>query len=318
MHDTVTMDNCKTVLLVPRNGLGDKLLDTLGFCMFCRGNRVRPVIDWCSTDDYQPWGNARYDKGLFQFPFLTGQGPTDIIAISSDPSASFCPDYVKRYLRIPDEDTTIYDAFVRAAQEMFTVSPELAAKAPQHIESCIGIHLRRKDKVGHAGDIDARHETELSQLDPLMKHVRSYARDLVAKGVTHFFVCGDDDDTTEGFKQTLREMSSHVCIVQPDYTTCSLHGEAAVLDWYCLTRCWKIVQGINYSTFSMSAALVSQAPLVNFADHKQNALLHLWKPCLDMEPYGDLAEPLPVTSHIRDAQFRPWVQRAWWNGFGRR
>jgi hypothetical protein len=299
-----------SVLLRPRNGLGDKLLDVLGLVVWARGYRgaVDPVVDWCSTDDYQPWGNARYDAELFVFPFLLGRGPADVLVTSTDPSSSFCPERVKGYLRdkAPDDVAVTY---VETAAGI-GVSPRVARKAPQGIEMCVGVHLRRKDKV--RADGDSRHETQPSELDDIMSRVWQYIDELIALGTRHFFVCGDEDEAVACFQGTLRSKDPSVRVVTPDYADCNLPGEKDVLDWYCLTRCWKVVQGIKYSTFSMSAAIVSQAPLVNFADHDSNALLHLWRPCLLLEAHGNMQNPFPATSFVREASFVSWAQHKWW------
>lgn len=297
-----------SVLLRPRNGLGDKLLDVYGFLTWSRAHdgAIEPVLDWCTTDDYQPWGNARYHPDLFAFPCRLGQGPEDVVVTSTDPSASFCPERVQGYLRASSAEMP--SQYVETAASI-RVSPRVVKKAPPAIESCVGIHLRRKDKVRSGGDL--RHETEPEELGKLMEDVWKYVDELLAHGTRHFFVCGDDAEVINEFRDKLLAKDSSVHIALPDYESCELPGEADVLDWYCLTRCWKIVQGIKYSSFSVSAAVASQAPLVNFANHESTALLHLWRSCLVLEAHGELARPLPATTCVREATFASWARHKW-------
>lgn len=69
-------------------------------------------------------------------------------------------------------------------------------------------------------------------------------------------------------------------------------GAYDVFEYFNLMACKRILQGIKYSTFSLSAALIAQKELVNFhsgdpgnsGDSGENRrwLLHLWKPCVDV------------------------------------
>ena len=51
------------------NGLGDKLLDMIGFVVVCDELRRKPEIVWCKVSKSFEWGSDKYDERLFRFGF---------------------------------------------------------------------------------------------------------------------------------------------------------------------------------------------------------------------------------------------------------
>jgi hypothetical protein len=48
------------------NGLGDKLLDLIGFCVICKYLNYKPVVNFQNNGQFV-WGNNNYDNRLFHF-----------------------------------------------------------------------------------------------------------------------------------------------------------------------------------------------------------------------------------------------------------
>lgn len=299
------------VVITPRNGLGDKLLDVLGFLVWCMGASVTPVVDWCSRSDPQPWGDAFYDRGCFQFPFEVSRGPAEAVAVGTDPSASYCPAQVHRYLQGRKTFEELVGTYFEVARSSWTIAPWIRNLAPPTMidDECIGVHLRRRDKIKALDKVDHRHETTPEELSVIMDKLREYVKGkVVVEGERKFFVCSDDDAAR-------LELADYLTALHPDVRVVSNppavadSGVAAVLDWHCLTRCKCVVQGTRYSTFSMTCAIFSRRPLVNFGDHSEFALLHLWRPLVLLEAHGSVSQtPVPSSLHIRDAVVKSTIR----------
>ena len=64
--------------------------------------------------------------------------------------------------------------------------------------------------------------------------------------------------------QDLKARGGDVALSAPVAEYSDMEGYEALVDFFALSRCKKIVQMTKYSTFSMAAAMIGNVPLLNF------------------------------------------------------
>ena len=71
-------------------------------------------------------------------------------------------------------------------------------------------------------------------------------------------------------------------MAQPVPAYCHLDGYAALVDFFALAKCKRIVQMTKYTTFSLAAALTGDVPLLNFYRNESDAghRLDIWRSVL--------------------------------------
>lgn len=278
----------------PTSGMGDKLFDLVGFIVLCNYIKRQPHVEWCEKYEVQPWGIAQFDKRLFDFDInLVEDIQADqerVISTNTCVSISIpkLHEFLKTRYNLVVEYPDLIETFLTTFKKHIVPSDITLKYIPAGIEKCIGIHLRKSDKVRE--DADTRHEMKLSEYQQLMNNLRSYIirliKDCKEKELS-FFVCSEDYHHKQEFqtfiKQTCDEYKLKCFIVEPSIPT-RVHGEyiniAAVVDMFSLSKCKCILQGIKYSTFSMIASIIGNIQLHNFALQDNRSLIHIWKPCL--------------------------------------
>lgn len=278
----------------PTSGMGDKLFDLIGFIVLCKYINRQPIVEWCEKYEVQPWGIAQFDKRLFDFGInLVQDIPDDyerVISTNTCVSISIPKlyEFLKTRYNIVLEYPDLINTFTTTFKKHIVPSNITLKYIPHGIEKCIGVHLRKSDKIRE--DADTRHEMKLSEYEELMKHLRSYVTKLIKdckEKEISFFVCSEDyahKRDFQAFIKTTCDKYNIVCsFVEPSIPT-AVHGEyiniAAVVDMFSLSKCKCILQGIKYSTFSMIASIIGNVSLHNFAVHDNRSLIHIWKPCL--------------------------------------
>jgi hypothetical protein len=291
----------ETLGFCPLFGLGDKLSDTLGFLTYCCITGRKPLLEWCKVHQEFPWGVASYDERLFDFGDIVADEKskdTDIILISHGSSVSCSPHKIHQLLcnydKIKFELDEIIQKYIFVCQQHIKASELTMQFIPDQIQKCIGIHLRRSDKLtGSKGFV---HTTSNNEYNSIIAHMKSYIDSHVESCVdqdVYFFVCSEDTKYKNDFINYLQQVCTKYekrCIICntkciTDETKNEYFNIETVVDFFSLSKCTCILQGIKHSTFSMMAALTGRIPLHTFAHHDTNAVLNLWKDCMSIRDH---------------------------------
>lgn len=278
----------------PFSGLGDKLLDLIGFLVYCNHAKHCPIVDWCSDlTEKHPWGSGVFDASLFNFGDLKLESVNETetnIVISKSTGASLSITNVQDLLEKENQITISCEDLVKdyISTARRYIKPSALITLPKNIELCLGIHLRRTDKIKQIGEGDPRHETDITEYNDIIHQLKNHLELHVKYNNDtdfYFCVCSEDEAYKTEFTNWLRslcQMYDKKCnIIVPKYLT-AIKGHAAVTDMFCLSKCRSIYQGIKYSTFSTIAAIIGGVNLYNFGFHPHNSLIHLWKPCVTL------------------------------------
>jgi hypothetical protein len=258
----------------------------------------------------QPWGVASYDKRLLDFGDMKwgDVAEADKIMISHASSVSFSPPKVQQLLwhydKLKIDMNEIIQKYIFICQNNIKPSETTLQFIPDEIDKCIGIHLRRSDKLTGTKQ-SAAHTTSNDEYNSIIDNIRKYLDDYVhscTQDKLYFFVCSEDANYKEIFIGYLRDLCNKyekkciICSVKhisDDFKKQYVNIEA-VVDFFSLSKCKNIIQGIKHSTFTMMAAMVGNVPMHTFAKHDRNAVLHLWKECLTICDHtgtlGDMKE----------------------------
>ncbi|CAL8461166.1 g697 [Coccomyxa elongata] len=153
---------------------------------------------------------------------------------------------------------------------------------PDEISECTGVHLRKSDKID--AEDNEYHGTTSDDLRHIMAALKSEVSSLIARGKSRFFVCSEDMAWKREFEGWLLGAGGvSIRLGAADAVASSRAGFDAILDFFALSQCERILQGIGYSTFSMAASLVHDVPLTNFSRKRSTQpsyFLNWWLPLL--------------------------------------
>lgn len=313
------------------NGIGDRLLDVIGFSVLCSAIGILGHINWSTHDHGFKWGSAIYDLRLFDFskltytqviPAVSGTSTVDdnngIIEVKNHNACmTLSPYNVWRNLcekaghTIPYEE--VLTAYIYVASRIHP-SSVISPFIPHHISDYTAVHLRRTDKVSQCAN--PVHETFPDQyniiIDKLVARIENDIK--TSEDPCKYFILSDDPEYKQQFTQSIRDIAAaagktvHIHLTQPedlpehiriDYT-----GAYDLYEFFTLTKCKQIYQGIKYSTFSLLAALMTQKPLINFHQHEDGWLLYAWQACLDVTIDKDHKDHVICPELIENTVFR--------------
>ena len=169
-------------------------------------------------------------------------------------------------------------AAYRDAASRTQPAPSILSAIPNHIEGCIGLHVRLGDKlVTNETAIDMEEATWRG----LEGRTLAYLEGCIAWR-RPIFVCSDDAAYRARLIAHLQARGGMVVLPDPEQAPRGLVGAPALADFFALARCSAIVQMTKYSTFSLAAALAGRVPLVNFfQDHTgRGHRLDIWRSAL--------------------------------------
>ena len=125
----------------------------------------------------------------------------------------------------------------------------------------IGIHLRTGDKINKINNyLNIPWLMTPKQYGKLIDVLIYY---IINEKSEKFVVFGESNKEIDNFINRVKEIHNHIIIINGS----KMHTgqNATIQDLFSLSSTKKIVQGINYSTFSMSASLLGNKELVNFS-----------------------------------------------------
>jgi hypothetical protein len=296
---------------LPPAGFGDKLIDITGLLTLGEILDIQVEIHWIILE---PKERFAYSSNLICIPIDLNQNPTKCIVprregafantTELETSGVFSPSIVKQALaslgRPISNDLDllmITNKWLRTLRGI-KLNPHIVSLVPAAVKGSIGIHLRRSDKLRNDGmlswnDMDLLHYDKM--INSLMHRVFELVSMHNSGEVLTFYICSEDLPFKSKFRTWLEgcakahgksEQISIITIEKEDIPAQLLadyNNIFDVVEWYALTQCRCIFQGINYSTFSMTASMWADIPLHNFTETcSENWLTHLWKPCLKL------------------------------------
>lgn len=282
------------------NGLGDKLLDLVGFSVLCKYLNYKPHFKIVNNGQ-QPWGTPTYDTRLFEFgndvtclnDVDVDEAPTCNFYVNSpNPSSSLCPYKVYRFIENFLPEITfeqISNDFVVESKKIISPSQLILSHIPVGIERAYGIHLRKSDKVSDMCDI--RHENTRSEFTLIINKLLEDVKNIIlTETEPMFLIVSEDDQWKKEVSRMVSMMSENankpIKILNLDYTNENNHfNYSSVLDMFCLSKCKEILQGVKYSSFSILASLLGNNKVRNYVKYCNThdiCLIHTWSSVLEI------------------------------------
>ena len=288
------MNHSVKIRLAP-SGLGDRLLDMIGFYVICKCLGYCPKVFFNNYCNYFDWGSSVYDLRLFDFTGieLIEDVECPYYIHSPNTSSSLSPykgwEFVASLLpELSFEDfSNLYHTY---AKQVIRPSSIIVSKLPEGLENAYGIHLRRSDKVKE-GDI--RHENTTSEFEMITRELIEDIRRIIQKEDEPepvFLIVSEDNQWKDEFHHIVNriflENNKTPRFILIDYNS-SVHyvNYNGVLDMFCLSRCKAIYQGVKYSTFSMIASLIGNNKLHNYShitETHDKCLIHTYHSAIEI------------------------------------
>ena len=284
------MNNIVNITLA--NGLGDKLLDLVGFFVLCKHLNYKPKITFDNNGNFA-WGNNNYDTRLFNFnDIIISDDTCNFYLHSPNPSSSLCPYKVYEFISKFYPEITfekISTDFVIYAKKIISPSPIILSKIPNEIENAYGIHLRKSDKVNNYPDI--RHENLTSEFEIITNKLLEDVKYIINnENDVKFVIVSEDNNWKHEITNIINNISTYnnkqITILEINYNNennyCNYNS---VLDMFCLSKCKSILQGVKYSTFSILASLLGNNKIRNYSNYTNSGdccLIHSWSSVVEI------------------------------------
>jgi len=262
-------------------GLGDKLMDLMGLCVMCKYINKIPGVGFNRYVRNYVWGNNFYETSLFTFENLV-LDPVDYEYTVTSPNASislspyFMFNYLKQLGVTLQEVSESYIGIIKP-------SKQIASEIPDETRGAYGIHLRKSDKIVTSRENhDLRNENTLNEFNVIMDALLADVKDILTKEPhSRFLVVSEDSSWKFEIQETISKFSANVKFIKLEYTTDRSYN--SVLDLFALSYCKEILQGVKYSTFSMTAAIIGNCKLRNYAHLVNNVnLVNAWNSVIEI------------------------------------
>jgi len=263
-------------------GLGDKLMDLMGLCVMCKYIDKIPGVGFNRYVKNYVWGTNFYDTSLFSFGGGLVLDPVDYEYTVTSPNASISlsPYFMFNYLKQLG-NLTLQD-ISESYRGLIKPSRQIVEMIPVETRGAYGIHLRKSDKIITTAKVsDLRNENSLDEFYIIMNALMSDVKDIVSKEPGAIFLVVSEDTL---WKFEIMEMISKfgdVKFIKLNYTT--NQNTDSVLDLFALSQCKEILQGVKYSTFSMTAAIIGNCKLRNYAHFVSGTnLVNAWNSVIEI------------------------------------
>ena len=282
-------------LLVIRtcNGIGDRLSDIIGASVIAKftGRRIAFHFDETPGRD-----DREYDRTLFRYgPSVEDDGSgTEIHRVH--PSISLSPLMVHRFLKtVPFHE--VCGAFMECANKLVP-STELEMNLPGNLSEVYGVHLRKSDKiVNQVTENQVTQDEHARILNAMLSDIHSIIQ---RERSPKFFLCSEDPEWKMHIQELIEKMSrgKHVEFVKVR-TSDTRTGAQDFLELFALSRCKAIFMSTKYSTFSITASLIGNVPVYNYAhvaDAYPACFIHFWLPVIRSGMLENRANVYPLPS----------------------
>jgi hypothetical protein len=284
-------DNRNSAIITLRNGLGDKLLDIIGFYVICKCLNYKSYVRFNKLVEEFDWGfgsNTTYDLKLFEFNdiIISDFEECHYYIRSVNPSSTLCPYKVYMFVSQFLPEITfgdISERFVLYARDIFKPSEIIDSRIPEGIENAYGIHLRKTDKVIAEGG-DLRHVSSIDEFNIIISNLLDDVNNIILRERDPvFFITSEDDKWKMEMTSVIQKMGASIRILTPIYM--EDRNSNSVLDMFCLSKCKLILQGVKYSSFSMIASILGARKLINYShllESRDICLLPSWNSVVEI------------------------------------
>lgn len=271
------------------NGIGDRLLDIIGYSVLSKNTNIKGFMDWRN-----PYDNRVYDINVFNFDKLKKEvewnnDNNDNEYTNTVSGITMTPYSVYKILNEKVNFKELVDLYIHYAS-LIELNEEIAQYIPSYLDKCTAIHLRRTDKIN---DYTSSFTANNNETDIIMKRIIDYINnDINMNEESNYYILSDDPEYLETFRNNVIELGKkhnkkvNIYILTekeiPETILKKYKGAFSGFELFCMSKCKAIIQGTKHTNYSLLASLISQKPLYNFNDYTNKWVLLLWKPCLNL------------------------------------
>jgi hypothetical protein len=272
------------------NGMGDKLLDLIGFYVICKYLNYKPNVTFNNNQQFI-WGNNNYDINLFNFNDIYFSSNCNYYIESPSPSISLSPykvwEFINKFISVSFEEIT--NDIIMYSKKIIQPSDIILSNIPLGIENSYGVHLRKSDKVNNNGDRDVNYENSINEFQIITNKLLEDIENIYLNdAASTFFIVSEDIEWKNEFINILNKKGI-VNIIYINYENLNMYSNKysnynSVLDMFCLSKCKEILQGVKYSTFSITASLLGNGKLRNYSNYLKNSLplIYAWSSVINI------------------------------------
>ena len=273
INNHISKFNDKKVFLNSLSGLGDRILTLIGFMTVCKYTGCTPVYRFsCVSSEFRCYDERLMKVTGIELPNDGENEYTSKINHNGNPN-TVSPRIIYEYLKTKKPEITYEEVskeFERVAQKQIGFSEIITSKIPNGLNTAYGIHLRKSDKI--RGSVSGDIFTTEKDLETIIECLVNDIAEIMSKETNVKILVVSE--STE-WKQEVEGMISKrgKCeFIQLDYGDLENEytGFSAVLDLACLSKCKKIFKGLNYSGFTILAAILGNVELVEYSDKINN------------------------------------------------
>ena len=317
-YEWMKNDMCNKYIFFAMNGIGDKLLDLAGVITLCDYTKKELLIVLNQYEQNFVWGNAIYKKELFKFdkninvvekiddlninidigdkdknPDCRGNDmfykDYKIIKVSAG-GVLFSPIRIFNYLNQKIEYKVIAEKYIENLNKI-SDSEILKDFYSPDLSECIGLHLRKSDKVVKRSHNNCSSENEFYGI--IVKEMNKYLHDILLKNKGQkFYICSEDIEWKNVYIKYIQERGGIIVDTINKSKMPQIDGFNEVLDIFSLSKCKQIIQGVKSSNFSLVASLLGERKLINFIRDKKGRFSYnkLWSGCVNPEKNFNIEE----------------------------
>jgi len=221
-------------------GLGNKIEELLNLEVYCINN---------NTQGFYYWNNVQERS----YPILVNFKHITIQSESPYKDASTLPCFLD-------------NPILPTRQEILMAVKNMCIKlqVSKTAEPYLGIHIRRTDRIQNS-PLNADY-MDANTANSLLERT---ARFINYECPKNLFICSDDERAKE---ELISKIKKPINIINPlgknDYPL-------AYQDWYALANAYKIIMCSKLSSFSATASLVNNIPLVSFFAEEETSLVRI-------------------------------------------
>jgi len=152
---------------------------------------------------------------------------------------------------------------------------------PNELNNSYGVHLRRTDKIKSNTEYDIKKNAyfhiwsnSIDEYNYIINKTKEYILNIIEKNNNEsFFVCSEDKEYKLYFQDWIIKNGGNIIIINEDLLNNNEENEQIlpILEMFCLSRCKEIIQGVKYSSYSITAALIGKhKKITNFLDIDDN------------------------------------------------
>ena len=155
---------------------------------------------------------------------------------------------------------------------------------PNGLNNSYGIHLRRTDKIKSNIEYDIKKNVYLhiwsnsiDEYNYIIDKTKEYILNIIKNNKNDsFFVCSEDKEYKLYFQNWIIENGGKIIVINEELLNENENENEneqilPILEMFCLSRCKEIIQGVKYSSYSITAALIGKyKKITNFLDIDDN------------------------------------------------